>query len=130
MKSLLLVALVAAEHTAVLDQSHPWYLIAPIASRSPNEYLYFSDWAHDCYRDDNYDVGRCVQSDVLDDADSTPPPRGLFWLKSIANEPGYYHIVGSTDSSYAGYMLNFDFWGNVYPKPCNAAPAAAIPKLF
>ena len=35
--------------------------------------------------------------------DGDIPARGLWWLKAVAGEPGWYHIVGSTASTYAGY---------------------------
>ena len=55
-----------------INGSQPYYLISPGTSRSPNEYLEWSGWRSDCYRGDDYSVGRCVQSHVL--SSGVPPP--------------------------------------------------------
>ena len=105
-----------------INGSQPYYLISPGTSRSPNEYLEWSAWRSDCYRGDDYSVGRCVQSHVLS---SGVPPTSAMWFifpepecnDGLSSTPCYYHIFGSKDSRQPAMLLNFAWNGDIYPYP-------------
>lgn len=46
-----------------------------------------------------------------------PPATALWWFLPVADEPGWYHIVGARGTGEPGMMLRFNNNGNVYPKP-------------
>ena len=107
-----------AEHAAIIDTSMPYLIISTSASRSPNEYFYWSNSWNYCRRhSDEYDLARCVPSEILPPGE-LPPSSALWWFKPVETATGtYYHIVSGIYSERPAQMLSFDWQGDAYPRP-------------
>ena len=125
------LALATANHNASIDTSVPYWLVTPPGSRSPDEYLEWSDSYYHCMRDDDYNIGRCVPTHLLTDSPDyaqvgRPPATALWWFIPVHPEdpgalPNMFHIVAGIDSYKPAMMLNFEnaIIGDppMYPKP-------------